>query len=1019
MNLPKTAINKPVLVSVFFIALAVIGAYSAFKLNVTLMPNVDFPFVTIKTLYPGAGPDQVETLISKPIEDALSTTNSLKDTWTVSTEGVSIVICEFNMDVSSDVAASDVREKVSSIRAQLPDDCKEPEILKLDINAIPILYVGFSGLDLKGVYQRAKDDIKPALQTVGGVGNIDIVGGLKREIRVEVNPDKLKYYGIDLLDVSNRLTSENVNVPSGHFTRESFEISGRLDAEFDSISDISALEIPVMDQRTGQTRKVNLSSLARVRDTYADVRDSAKISGKDAVALIIQKQPDANTIEVVDNVIYKISEIEKDLPPGYELKVVVDYSTFIRESVADVRSNLFLGVIITGLVLFLFLRSIGSTLIVLITIPVSIIGTMFFMYMAGFSLNVLTLSSLALCVGVLIDSSIVILENIYRHKSELKKDLKYAAEEGTIEVAPAVIASISTNIVVFLPIAFMSGIAGQFFKEFGLVQVFATILALCVGFTLIPMLASKFLTTTGESHVSRGWDKGFSDMKESYKRKLLKVLKHPKLVIVTVILLLLASFSLALIIGTEFATPTDQGISSITIRMPSGTNLVKTESIVEQVEGRLREIPELDKTFTTVGNVSGGEIGAGSQGPEYAQIVINWKDKRKRSAVQLMEEVKPFLASLSGASITVQAIVSDVGGGGAPIEYYVTAPEHETLRNSVGKVLEVLRNTPGITDADSTYHPGKPEINFEVKRSRIAGLDLDPNSVALNLRSALEGLTPTTFREGDNEYDIRVTIPEDLKKQRQVLENLPITNMMKEVFIVKQLVDIEESTGPTIRERYNRQPSITVTANTNKPAGTVANDFMQRIKGAGLPSDVHLETGGNVRIMKETFRDIGVAIAIAVVLVYLVMAAQFESWVEPFIIIGSLPLAIIGILFGLFIFGKTINMFSLLGVVILTGIGVNNGILIINFAKTLIEEGKEPADAIVEASSVRFRPCLMTTFTTIAAMIPLAFGTGKATAFKSPMGVTVISGAFSALVLTLFVIPLLYFLYAQKKHKTP
>jgi HAE1 family hydrophobic/amphiphilic exporter-1 len=1017
MNLPKTAINRPVLVSVLFMTLAVLGAYAAFQLNVTLMPDVDFPFVTIKTLYPGAGPDQIETLISKPLEDVLSTTNNLKDMWSVSMEGVSIVICEFNMDVSSEVAAADVREKVSSIRGQLPDDAKEPEILKLDINAIPILYVGFSGPDLKSVYQQAKDDIKPILQTVRGVGNIDIVGGLKREIRVEVQPDKLKYYGIDLLDVANRLKSENINMPSGHFTREDFEISGRLDSEFTNVSEIGSTEIPVMDQRTGQTRKVNLSSLAQVRDTYAEVRDSARVNGKDAVALIIQKQPDANTIEVVDEIRYKISEIMKRLPPGYELTVVVDYSTFIRESVADVRSNLFLGVIITGLVLFLFLRTLGSTLIVLITIPVALIGTMFFMYMADFSFNVLTLSSLALCVGVLIDSSIVILENIYRHKTELKKNLRQAAEEATLEVAPAVIASISTNIVVFLPIAFMSGIAGKFFKEFGLVQVFATILALCVGFTLIPMLASKFMKTTGESHISKKWDTGFSRMKEGYKKRLLKVLKRPKLVFGLVILLLLASFSLVPIIGTEFATPTDQGISSITVRMPPGTNFNKTESVVSQIEDRLRKIPELDKTFTTVGNVSGGEIGAGSEGPEYAQIVINWKDKRKRSAVELMKDIKPFLASLSGATITVQAIVSEVGGGGAPIEYYITAPEHEILSNSVGEILEILQNTPGVTNADSTYHPGKPEINFEVKRSRLAALDLDPNSVALNVRAALEGLTPTTFREGDNEYDIRVTIPEELKKQREVLENLPITNKMKDLFILKQLADVEESSGPTIKERYNRQPSITVNANTNKPVGTVANDFIQRIKGASLPADVHLETGGDVRIMKETFRDIGIAISIAVILVYLVMAAQFESWVEPFIIIGSLPLAIIGILFGLFIFGKTINMFSLLGVVILTGIGVNNGILIINFAKTLIDEGKEPLDAIVEAGSIRFRPCLMTTLTTIAAMIPLAFGVGKATAFKSPMGVTVISGAFSALVLTLFVIPLLYFLYLRRKKR--
>lgn len=1018
MNLPRIAINKPIFISVFFLALAVIGIYSAFKLNVTLMPDVDLPYVTVKTLYPGAGPDQVETLISKPLEDAISTVNNLKTIQTVSSEGVSIIVCEFDAEVSSDVAASDVREKVSSIRSLLPDDMKEPEILKIDINAIPVLYIGFSGPDLQNVYEQAKDNIKPVLQTVNGVGNIDIVGGLKREIRVEAIPDRLKFYGMTLLDISNRLKSENINLPAGRFTQGDLEISGRIDAEFKNISQISSLEIPLMDQRTRQTRKVNLSSLAQVKDTHAEVRDIAKINGKDAVALIVQKQPDSNTIEVVDNVKSEIARLNKILPKGYELKVIVDDSIFIRSAVADVRGNLFLGVIITGIVLFLFLHGVGSTLIVSITIPVSLVGTMFFMYMGGFSFNVLTLTSLALCVGVLIDSSIVILENIHRHRQELGKDLKQAAEEATMEVAPAVIASISTNIVVFLPIALMSGLIGQFFKQFGLVQVFATFIALCVGFTLIPMLASKFLHITRESKLSKTWETGFILLRNKYQKFLPVILKRPKLVFSTVIVLVIMSLSLAIfVIGKEFATPTDQGVSSITIRMPAGTNLGKTQSMVEQIEEKLRTIPELDSTFTTIGTISGGELGAGSQGSEYAEIIINWKDDRKNSAVELLKDTKNFLASLPGATITVQEISSSVGGGGAPFKYFITGPDHEVVTSAAKDILAVLQNTPGITDADSSSHPGKPEINFAINRAKLADVDMDVNSVALNIRAALEGVVPTTFREGENEYDIRVTIPEELKKQSQVLENIPLSNRMNDMFLLKQISDIQETSGPTQKQRYNRQPSITITANTNKPVGTVADEFMGRLEKINIPREIKLNTGGNIKMMKEAFSDLGTAILIAIILVYLVMAAQFESWFEPFIIIGSLPLAMIGIFFGLFIFGKTINMFSLLGVVILVGIGVNNGILVINFAKTLIEQGKEPLDAVVEASSVRLRPCLMTTFTTIAAMIPLAFATGKATAFRSPIGVTVISGAFSALILTLFVIPTLYFLYVSRRQR--
>lgn len=1018
MNLPEIAIKRPTLVSVFFLVLAILGIYSAFQLNVSLMPEINIPYLTVQTVYSGAGPEQIETLVTKPLEDALSTTNNLKNMWSTSMEGVSIIICEFTMEIASDVAAADVREKVASIKGQLPDEVEDPEIFKLDIEATPVLYVGFSGPSLISVYEQAEDNIKPSLQTVPGVGNIDIIGGLEREIRVEVYPEKLRYYGLDLIDISNRLEAENINIPAGRFKREDLEITGRLDSEFRTVSEIAALEVPVMDQRTGKTRQVPLSSLAEVKDTYAEQRDIARINGDEAVALIIQKQPDANTIEVVDGVRTRINQLQSNLPEDHELSIVVDMSEFIQDSVADVRSNLFMAVLITAFVLFIFLHSGGSTLIVILTIPVSLVGTMFFMYLSDFSFNVLTLSSLALCVGVLIDSSIVILENIYRHKTELHKNLKQAAEEGTIEVAPAVIASISTNIVVFLPIAFLSGLVGQFFREFGMVQVFATFLALAVGFTLIPMFASKFLNTTTESRFARKWELGFEKTRERYKTILPKVLKHPKLVFEGVAILLFLSFSLIFLIGAEFAASPDQGVSSISIRMAPGTNLEKTTSVVEIIEERLQKIPELEKTFTTIGSVSGGEIGVGAQGPEYAQVTINWKDKRSRSSIELMKEVKPFLASLAGATITVTEVSSMVGGGGFPFQYYITGSNHEDVVAASEKILKVVRATPGISDADISYHPGKPEINFAVKRSRLADVNLSPNYVASICRAALEGLTPTEFREGDDEYDIRVTIPDELRRQRQVLENLPVANGMKDIFLMKQLVNIEESSGPTMKERYNRQPSVTVSANTNKPVGTVAKDFMQRMEGIDIPEGVQLESGGDVTLMKEAFRDLGTAIAMAVVLVYLVMAAQFESWVEPFIIMGSLPLAVIGILFGLFLFGKTINIFSLLGVVILTGIGVNNGILIINFAKSLIEKGETPLNAVVEASAVRFRPSLMTTFTTIAAMLPLAFGTGKAAALKSPMGVTVVWGAFSAMVLTLFVIPLLYFLYAQKKHKT-
>jgi len=1016
MSLTRLAIQRPVLLWVCFLALAVMGLFSLNRLNISLTPNVNIPIITVKTIYPGAGPDQIETLVTKPIEDAISTTNNLKDLSSVSMEGLSVVIAEFDMETSSEVAAADVREKIAAIRSRLPDDVEEPEIMKLDINAQPILYIGVFGPDLRQVYQLADQKIKPVLQAVPGVGNIDLVGGLKREIRVEVFPDRLVHYKMDLTGVANRLASENINLPSGRFDLSDLEFSGRLNSEFSSAGEISQIIIPDMERATGKARQIHLASLARVKDTYAEVKEKARINGQEAVALIIQKQPASNTVKVARSVREEINRLQKSLPAGYEIRVIVDTSPFIKEAVDDVKSNLVLGVVLTGLVLFLFLHSLSSTLIVSLTIPLALVGTLFFMYLAGFTLNVISLSGLALCTGIIIDCSIVVLENIYRHRTELKKDLTLAAEEATTEVTPAVMASMLTNIVVFLPIVFTSGIVGQFFREFGLVQVFATLVAMATAFTLLPMLASRLLSSSRQNPWAAKWEESFQQLRQGYQKILRKALARPGLTLGLTLLLLAGSFLLVPLIGTEFISEPDQGISSIDLRMPSGTSLCRTEETVRVIEDRLKKIPELDQTFVTIGRIAGGATSAGSVGSEYARILMQWKDRRRRSATQILSEVKPFLAEIPGATISVAEVSSVVGrGGSAPFMMYVTAGSWETLLPAADRLLKLLQRTPGVSDADLSYHPGKPELNFVVNRDRLAEFDLSPATVALNCRAALEGLVATKFRQAGEEYDLRVTIPETWRSRRDILLNLPVKNGLGDLYLLGQVATLKESRGPTVKERYNRQPSVTLTAHVNKPLGDVVGAFQAGVRSLELPGDIKLAGGANIRVMADTFRDLGVAILMAAVLVYLVMAAQFESWKEPFVIMGALPLAAIGILAALFLMGKTINVFSLLGVIILIGIGVNNSILIIDFSKNLIRQGQDPIPSIIQAASLRLRPCLMTGLAAAAGALPLALATGKAASLRSPIGAAVLGGVISSTFLTLLVIPVLYSLMVRRK----
>jgi len=1017
MNTVKLAIRRPVLVLVIFFIVMLLGFFSFPRLKVDLAPQVDIPIVTVITAYPGAGPEQIETLITKPIEDAISTTNNLKNIRSSSIEGASIVIAEFKMGSSVDIAVTDVREKVSSVVGDLPAEAKQPEIFKVDINAQPVLYLSVSGPDLKKVYDLTDNFIKLKLQTVPGVGKIDLVGGEKREIRVVAQPDKLVYYGIDLTGLAQRLKLENINIPSGHYIAEDREVSGRVNTEFVTPEEIKQISIPLLDMSIGSVRTVPLAAIAEVYDTTAEPRDKTRTNGKESVGITIQKQPDANTIEVADDVLKILPEIQKQLPQDVTIKVVVDTSEFIRDAVKDVWHKLFVAAILTGIVLFAFLFSLGSTLIVCVAIPVSLIGTLFFCYLSGFTLNILSLSSLTVAVGIVVDSSIVIIENIHRRRRELKEEKEVAAEKGTMEVASAVIATMITHMVVFLPIVFMSGLVGQFFKEFGMVQIYTTILALGVGFTLTPMLTTKFIKDTEEKPWVKKAEKNFENFKNGYRSALTKFLKKPKAVLVIVAIMIPLSFMLLPLIGFEMVTNADEGMYTISLSMPPGTSLNKTESVVKTIEEKLLTMRETETVFSSIGKITGTFAGMGTQGPEYAQLQVKLKDRRTRTTSEVMEEIKPFIASIPG-TVTVSPQRS-IGGAGSrpPLEFYVTGTNEKQVIQASEQILNLMKSVPGISDADSSYKPGKPEVNFIVKREPLAEYNLNSTQVATICRAALEGIVSTKFRAGDNEYDIRVTIPEKSKTDIRTLENLPVVNPMQNMFFLKSVAEIRQTYGPTTKERYDRKYSVTILGNISKPLGSVMESLNTEIKKINLPESVNINYGGMGERMVEAFRDLFLGILLAVLLVYLVMAAQFESWVEPFIIMGTLPLSIIGILTGLFLTGKTINIFSLMGIIVLVGVVVSNGILIINFAKNLIYSGEKIEKAIIEASVSRLRPILMTTLTMLIGLLPLALATGKGSAFKAPMAVAVISGSLSSTALTLFIIPLVYLFYARRKFK--
>ena len=1042
MFLSDLSIRKPVLVTMIVMSFAVIGLYSFLRLGVDNWPDVSFPFAVVSVIYPGAGPEEIESQVIKPVEDEITTIAGIRHITSQCLENRGLIFVEFELGTKIDFAAMDIKDKVDAILPLLPEDLEPPVVLKFDLTQMPIMNLALqSTRPPDELYDIADDVVKARLNRVSGLAQIDIEGGRKREIQVAVSRSQLRAHDLTVMDVIGGLKMANLNMPGGRIEEGRRDVTIRLEGEFATPAEMEKIILPLEGGRT-----VRLRDIARVYDSYVDEVSRVRFNGLSSVGLALRKRSDANTVAVAEGVRAELAAVQKLLPADVKLSVARDNSVFIRQSLADVSSNLVMGILLTALVLFLFLRSWEGTVIASVAMPVSIVATFLLIDAAGFTLNSMTLMGLSISAGILVNNAIIVLENIntYRDRGFARRE---AAAKGTSEIALAVAASTLTNIVVFVPIGFMGGIVGQFFREFGLTVAFATVFSLIVSFTLTPMMAAHKLTRTAYALAGlavflgvwlvvgfvqalgpmiavgalllaerlgwlgrffRGWDRVQNAAIESYRNGLAWCLNRPWRIMGAVLVIFLLSFPLFTIVGAQFFPKTDQGEFYVAVKMPPGTRLNETDVAMNMIEKQVRALPELRDYYTTTGSA---EVGHGeNQGSQLGGMYVRLVDlqHRQRSTDEIIHDLRGRLANVPAADIVITGTSTFGGGGESDLQIEVSGNVMADVLSTVDQVQAIVGETKGTVDVTNTWITGKPELKVVPRRNELADQGIHAADVASTLRALFEGIVATTYRQSGKEYDVRVRLD---KSDRERLEQVRTLEIKADDhwLPLTAVAAVSEAGGPTTIYRQDKQRLVTVTANITQGAVSELQKAVQtRLDGLQIPAGVSVQFGGEAEFMGREFAYVYRAMLLAAILTYMLLCAMLESYIRPLVIMLTLPLGFVGVALALVLTNNPVSMMVLMGMVMLVGIVVNNAILIIDYAQVLRAQGKSVREATLEAAPGRFRPIIMANLASILGMLPLALGVGAGAGWRSPMAIASVGALICSTVFTLFLIPTIY-----------
>ncbi|HEX2969364.1 MAG TPA: efflux RND transporter permease subunit [Bacteroidales bacterium] len=1024
MNITELSIKRPTLIVVIFSALTFLGIFCYNRLNYELLPNFAMPALTIVTVYPGASSSEVENSVTKKIEDAVSTTENIDNIKSYSQENISYVVMEFKSSGDIDELTQIVQRKVNAVMSQLPEEVITPTISTFGMNDFPIMNIIVSAkINPIEMYDLVKHRISPELNSVKGVGEIVISGGEEREIRVSISAAKLEKYGLPIQQVMYTLLASNIDYPTGRIKNQDEQIPVRLSGKSQTVTDIGNLIIVNSENNS----PVRLKDVAQITDTRKETSNINRYNRVDVISMQLKKQGDANTVEVSELVKAKIKNLEETYKEyGLRFEVADDQSVFTLESANSVIKDLFLAILLVALVMLVFLHSLRNSFIVILAIPASIISTFIAVYILGFSLNMMSLLALSLSVGILVDDSIVVIENIYRHIGNGKDRIR-ASITGRNEIGLTALSITLVDVSVFLPMSMVESIVSGVIRQFSLVIVVATLLSLFVSFTLTPLLTSrvaKFEEMKKDSFVHRIID-SFESLLNSFSLKLQEFLRwslaHKTFMLVSAILLFIGSVSLIPLgyIGNEFIDMGDRGEIIIQMELPKYATIEQTNNAVLKAENILMNKPEVSSVLSQVGGTS--DFTDIASGANRAELTINLvpKEKRKYAASLYAQLLKNELISKVTGVKFVTSVVSPVGGSDqVPVQVAVKCADPDTLIKYANLVLNETRKVSGTSDVKfSTGDPG-PELKVSINRQMMADLGLSMDAVGPAMQLALNGNTDTKFRSGEYEYDINLKYDQFDRRNVSDVAGLSFVNRYGKLVRLDQFADIRNNIAPSKIERDGRIPSITIQSQVfGRALGDVGSDIRKRLNSVSFPKDVSIAYEGDLKAQSDSFGSLGIALLASVIFIYLLMVVLYQSYLHPLVVLCTIPLAIIGALLALAMTGNTLSIITIMGLIMLMGLVAKNAILVVDFTNQSRSEGVSITDALLHATSVRLRPILMTTFSMIIAMLPIALATGPGSVWKNGLAWVLIGGLSSSLFLSLLIVPVVYYLVERGKEK--
>jgi HAE1 family hydrophobic/amphiphilic exporter-1 len=1012
VKLADVSIKRPVLATVMVGTLVVFGMTSYPQIGVDLFPNIEFPVATVVAVYPGADPETIETKVLEKLEEAVGSVAGIDFMQATAQENVGTVVIQFVLERNAAEAVQDIRDAVAAIQADLPPDLDPPIIQKLDIGAAPIMTLAVGGdLPPRELTALAKDVVKAKLQTLSGVGSVELVGESEREVHVWLDPGALEEYHLAAGDVLQALQAQNVEIPGGRLNAPGVEWSVKTRGQVKSADELGDIIIT-----SAAGAPIRISDVARIEDGQEELRSVATLNGQSAIGLTVRKSSGSNTVEVAERVHEAVRELQKQVPAGVTISTPLDNSTFIEASIGSVRFDLAFGALLAVIIILFFLHDWRATLVSALALPASVIATFAFINAMGFTFNNMTMLALTLSIGMLIDDAIVVIENIHRHL-EMGKEPKQAAREATAEIGLAVMATTAAIIAVFLPVAVMKGIVGRFFLQFGLTVVFAVAVSLFVAFTITPAYAARILRRDDEKRknpLARAIEWFLGGIERAYRATLGAALRHPVITMVVATGIFIGSMSLAAQLKGEFLPPEDRGEFVVRVELPQGTDLPTTRAYIAELGEQIRAVPGIASTFTSIGGGTQGEVHTGL-------IQVNSVPKQERSFTQtnVMAFVRGMVKARTDATISVEK-VDAFGGGGAfkqtEVQYNIRGNDLKQLEATAQEMLAAMRESGGYVDLDTSFRGGKPEVQVAIDRNRAADLGVPVALLAMTIRTYFAGEKATELLTREGRWDVRVRLDAEYRSDPMEILGLTVRSTTTGQLVpLSQLVEVHTGTGAGKITRQNRQRQVTVYANLQGKTLGEATAEITSLAAKIVPAEMDHDFAGMAKVMGESFGYMGQALILAILLVYLILAAQFESFLHPLTIMFSLPFAVTGAFGALLIADMSLNIFTFIGFIMLMGLVTKNAILLVDYTNTLRERGMNRRDALLAAGPVRLRPILMTTAAMIFGMIPVAISQEIGAEQRAPMAVAVIGGLITSTVLTLVVVPVVYDLFDRMK----